>query len=172
MREGNTMKATGMERVHMLQNVPTFGGINDKVLSHLLSHSRTVEREAGEVIFREGDYTASMFVIEDGEVAIYKQKGGQDCLMVVLGEGECLGEMALFDYMPRSASALAQSDCRLIEITSQNLYDIYKQDMEQFALIQMNLGREIARRLRKADELCVKCPLKADADVKTFRQCQ
>ena len=166
------MKAIGLERVHMLQNVPTFGGINDDVLSFLLDHSKTKEHKAGDVIFREGDYTASMFVIEEGEVAIYKQKAGEDCLMVILGEGDCLGEMALFDYMPRSASALAKTDCRLIEITSQNLYDIYKKDMEQFALIQMNLGREIARRLRKADELCVKCPLRSDAEVKTFRQCQ
>ena len=89
--------------------------------------------------------------------------------MAVLGEGECLGEMALFDYMPRSASAVANTDCRLIEITSQNLYGVYQMDMEQFALIQMNLGREIARRLRKADDLCMKCPLRADAEVKTFR---
>ena len=80
------MKATGLERVHMLQNVPTFGGINDDVLSFLLKHSNTREFQAGGVIFREGDYTASMFVIEDGEVAIYKQKAGEDCLMVVLGD--------------------------------------------------------------------------------------
>ncbi|NIR95225.1 MAG: cyclic nucleotide-binding domain-containing protein, partial [Gammaproteobacteria bacterium] len=54
----------------MLQNVPTFGGINDDVLSFLLKHSQNKEHKAGDVIFREGDYTASMFVIEDGEVAI------------------------------------------------------------------------------------------------------
>ncbi|MAR92751.1 MAG: cyclic nucleotide-binding protein [Pseudomonadales bacterium] len=166
------MRATGLERVHMLQNVPTFGGINERTLSFLLEQSLTTEQQAGDVIFREGDYTTSMFVIEHGEVAIYKQKGGEDCLMVVLGEGDCLGEMALFDYMPRSASAVAHTDCRLIEITSKNLYQIYQQDMEQFTLIQMNLGREIARRLRKADELCVKCPLRDDVEVKTFRRMQ
>jgi len=166
------IKTSGLERVHMLQNVPTFGGINDEVLSFLLDEAGTVEYQAGQLIFSEGDYTATMYVIEDGEVAIYKQKGGQDCLMVVLGEGDCLGEMALFDYMPRSASAIAKSDCRLIKITSQNLYEIYKRDMEQFALIQMNLGREIARRLRRADELCLKCPIKNDMEVKTFRHCQ
>jgi len=166
------MKAQGLDRVHMLQGVPTFGGINDEVLSFLLDRSSVIEKQAGEEIFHEGDYTASMFVIEDGDVSIYKRKAGEDCLMVVLHEGDCLGEMALFDYMPRSASAIAQSNCRLIEITSQNLYDIYKKDMEQFALIQMNLGREIARRLRRADELCVKCPLKTNTDVKQFRQIQ
>ncbi|HEX4937611.1 MAG TPA: cyclic nucleotide-binding domain-containing protein [Candidatus Kapabacteria bacterium] len=163
------MKAAGLERVHMLQGVPTFGGINDSVLSFLLRESRTINLSAGTLIFAEGEYTASMFIVEDGEVAIYKHKDGRDCIMAILGEGECLGEMALFDYMPRSASAVAKTDCRLIEITSQNLYGVYQMDMEQFALIQMNLGREIARRLRKADDLCMKCPLRADTEVKTFR---
>lgn len=168
----------GLERVHMLQNVPTFGGINDDVLSFLLQHSRNVVRAAGQEVFREGDYTASMYIIEEGEVAIFKEKGGQNCLMVILGEGDCLGEMALFDYMPRSASAVAHTQCSLIEITSQNLYEVYKKDLEQFALLQMNLGREIARRLRRADEICVKCPLAKNSDseseieIKPFRQYQ
>lgn len=166
------MKAAGLERVHMLQGVPTFGGINDSVLSYLLRESRTINLPAGTLIFSEGEYTASMFIIEDGEVAIYKRKEGRDCVMALLGEGDCLGEMALFDYMPRSASAIANTDCRLIEITSQNLYGVYQMDMEQFTLIQMNLGREIARRLRKADDLCGKCPLRTDVEVKTYRQYQ
>ncbi len=172
------MPALDLDRVHMLQNVPTFGGINDEVLSFLLEHSKMISRSAGQEVFHEGDYTASMFIIEEGEVAIYKQKGGQNCLMVILGEGDCLGEMALFDYMPRSASAVAHTNCSLIEITSQNLYEVYKKDLEQFALLQMNLGREIARRLRRADELCVKCPLlpgngpDSDLEIKPFRQYQ
>ncbi len=166
------MSVQGLDRVHMLQGVPTFGGINDDVLSYLLGRSKVIEKSAGDEIFQEGDYTASMFVIEDGDVSVFKRKAGEDCLMVVLHEGDCLGEMALFDYMPRSASAVARTDCRLIEITSQNLYDIYKKDMEQFALLQMNLGREIARRLRRADELCVKCPLKTGSEEKQFRQIQ
>lgn len=168
------MKASGLERVHMLQGVPTFGGINDAVLSYLLNESRTINLSAGTLIFSEGEYTASMFIVEDGEVAIYKQKDGRNCAMAVLGEGDCLGEMALFDYMPRSASAVAKTDCRLIEITSQNLYGVFQMDMEQFALIQMNLGREIARRLRRADEHCVRCPLRDDSNTepKAFRQFQ
>src|SRR5690606_35328420 len=138
----------------------------------LLDESRTINLSAGTLIFSEGEYTASMYIVEDGEVAIYKRKNGHDCIMAVLGEGECLGEMALFDYMPRSASAVAKTDCRLIEITSQNLYGVYQMDMEQFALIQMNLGREIARRLRKADEQCVRCPLRGGMDGDSFRHYQ
>ena len=79
------MKASGLERVHMLQGVPTFGGINESVLSFLLKESRTINLSAGTLVFAEGEYTASMFVIEDGEVEVYKQKDGQNCLMATLG---------------------------------------------------------------------------------------
>ena len=60
--------------------------------------------------------------------------------------------MALFDFFPRSASAIATLPSEVIEITSANLLEVYQQDLEQFAMIQMNMGREVTRRLRKADD--------------------
>ena len=59
--------------------------------------------------------------------------------------------MALFDLMPRSASALASEAARLLEISSASLLAVAERDMEQFALIQMNLGREVTRRLRACE---------------------
>ena len=56
------------------------------------------------------------------------------------------------DLSPRSASVLAVEDCTAIELSSANLYKVYERDIEQFALIQMNLGREVSRRLREADD--------------------
>jgi CRP-like cAMP-binding protein len=43
-------------------------------------------------------------------------------------------------------------DCTAIQITAASLYQVYEKDVEQFALIQMNMGREVSRRLREADE--------------------
>jgi len=60
--------------------------------------------------------------------------------------------MSLIDLFPRSTSVRAQKPCTAIEISSDALYEIYKRDLEQFALIQMNIAREISRRLRGADE--------------------
>jgi CRP-like cAMP-binding protein len=59
--------------------------------------------------------------------------------------------MAVMDHCPRSASVHAVEDCTAIRISSANLYQVYAQDLKQFALIQMNMGREVCRRLRDAD---------------------
>ena len=61
--------------------------------------------------------------------------------------------MALLDLSPRSASVRADEDCSAIRITPDNLLRLFEHDAEQFALIQMNIGREISRRLRITDEL-------------------
>jgi CRP-like cAMP-binding protein len=60
--------------------------------------------------------------------------------------------MALLDLFPRSASVRAVEDCRALALTPAHLLRLFEHDAEQFALIQMNIGREMSRRLREADE--------------------
>jgi CRP-like cAMP-binding protein len=60
--------------------------------------------------------------------------------------------MALIDMSPRSASVIALEDCSAIRLTNADLFRVYRADLEQFALIQMNLARELSRRLRIANE--------------------
>ena len=55
------------------------------------------------------------------------------------------------DHCPRSASVRAVEDCIAIHISAAHLYQVYAQDLKQFALIQMNMGREVCRRLREAN---------------------
>ena len=70
-----------------------------------------------------------------------------------MGAGDCFGEMALIDLFPRSASALAVERCEALAITPSVLHQIYQHDLEQFTMLQMNLGRELSRRLRRIDDL-------------------
>jgi CRP-like cAMP-binding protein len=92
-----------------------------------------------------------MFVLEAGKVAVLKSWHGQEYLLRTLKEGDCFGEMAVMDITPRSASVCAVEDCTAIRLSAANLYQVYAQDLKQFALIQMNMGREVCRRLREAD---------------------
>ena len=92
-----------------------------------------------------------MFVLEMGKATVLKSWHGQDYLLETLKEGDCFGEMALMDHCPRSASVRAVEDCIAIRISAANLYQVYAHDLKQFALIQMNMGREVSRRLREAD---------------------
>jgi CRP/FNR family transcriptional regulator, cyclic AMP receptor protein len=55
------------------------------------------------------------------------------------------------DLSPRSASVRALENCSAICISAGNLHQVYARDLKQFALIQMNMGREVCRRLRDSN---------------------
>ena len=135
-----------------LQAMPIFGAIRTEILQVLVQHSATVAVPKGAFFFRENDTAESLFVLESGRVAILKQWNGEDHLLAYMGPGDCFGEMALMDLAPRSASALATEASTALELRAASLLEVYEKDLEQFALIQMNLGREVSRRLRLADE--------------------
>jgi CRP/FNR family transcriptional regulator, cyclic AMP receptor protein len=131
--------------------MPIFGGIRTDVLQFLLALCPVVSVPKNEFFFRENDQTDSMFVLQSGKVAVLKSWGKREYLLSTLKEGDCFGEMALMDHGPRSASVRALADCSAICLSAANLYKLYSSDPKQFALIQMNMGREVCRRLREAD---------------------
>jgi CRP-like cAMP-binding protein len=139
-------------RIELLQGMPVFGALRAETLESLLGDATTVLRRAGEYFFHEGERAESMFVIEQGSVDVVKRWENREWTLHRFDAGQCFGEMALLDLFPRSASVRAVSDCRAIEIGAAALYRLFERDTEQFALIQMNIGREVCRRLRTTDE--------------------
>lgn len=97
----------------------------------------------GEIVFRRGDAAACLFVIAEGEVEILL--GSHQ--LEVLGPGSIFGELALVTGEPRSATARARSDCRLVEIEERRfLYLVTNTPF--FALAVM---RVLVERLRRRD---------------------
>jgi CRP/FNR family transcriptional regulator, cyclic AMP receptor protein len=139
-------------RLALLQNMPTFGGIREDILQFILDLSPSVAMPKGKFFFHEQNTANSMFVLEQGKVAILKAWKGREYLLHELKTGDCFGEMAVIDLLPRSASVLATEDSSAIEISSNTLYRVYEKDLEQLAMIYMNMGREVSRRLRETDE--------------------
>lgn len=140
-------------RIELLQQMPIFGAVDAETLEFLLAPAPVVEVRAGSFFFHEGDPAHAMFVLETGDVTISKHWRGHELLLRRLGPGDCFGEMALLDLFPRSASVRADADCRAIELSAANLYRLFDRDPAQFAVIQMNIGRELSRRLRVTDDL-------------------
>lgn len=132
--------------------MPIFGGIAPEVLQLLVERAGLVDIANGDFFFREGSSGKSAFALENGRVSIHKQWDGVDYQLRELGPGDCFGEVALLDFGPRSASVRAERDCCAIELTARDLLSIAESHSEAFAMIYMNLGRELSRRLRQADE--------------------
>ena len=141
------------ERLELLAEMPAFGGMNAATLELVARLAEPVEVSAGEHFFREGDETQIMYVLQTGQVEIYKTWQSSSKVLRRMKAGDCFGEMALIDLFPRSASALAVESSKALKITPPILHEIYQQDLEQFAMLQMNMGRELSRRLRRVDEL-------------------
>lgn len=139
-----------------------FGALSSESLDYLVSSAQEVNVRAGEHFFKEGDDGTEMYVLETGRVELFKHWSGQDRWLAELGPGECFGEMALMDLGRRSAAVCALEDCHALRISVDALYGLYERDMEQFVIIQMNMGREVSRRLRSADERIFRASLSDD----------
>lgn len=139
-------------RVKLLQGMPIFGGIRAETLDALLAECPIVAVRCGDYFFHEDERGDCMFVLEAGRAAVLKSWHGADYPLQTLEAGDCFGEMAVMDLGPRTASVRALTDCRAIRIAAGNLHAIYARDLKQFTLIQMNMGREVCRRLRQANE--------------------
>ena len=150
------------KRLHLLQDIPIFGGVSAQTLEFIIARATYITLEKGQFLFREGEPGETMFVLEEGSVAILKAWRGKDYLLGKLGTGDCVGEMSLFDLNPRSASVAALSHCEAIVISHNLFYELHKQDIYQYALIQLNISREVCRRLRDADQQLFRAKLEAD----------
>ena len=106
---------------------------------------QTSEYSAGQRIFDEGDHGDCMYIVKEGEVdLLYKGKS-----LAAVTKGGIFGEMALIDYQPRSATAVAKSDCVLVPVNDQHFARLV-QETPAFALQVM---RVLVLRLRLMNEM-------------------
>ena len=99
--------------------------------------------KAGDVIFRQGDPAHELFIVQSGEVEI--RLGNR--VLETLPQYSIFGEMALIDTAPRSATAIAASDAKLVPVSEKQFLFLIS-NTPYFAL---NVMRVMARRLRAAN---------------------
>ena len=100
---------------------------------------------AGQRVFNQGEPGNTMFVVHEGEVDLLVNGH----LVEKLGPGGVLGEMGLIDTSPRSATAVARTDCKLVPVNHER-FALLVQHTPDFAL---QIMRVMAGRLRAMDQL-------------------
>ncbi len=101
----------------------------------------------GEVLFREGDPGDEMYLIKSGKIKIIKGGGDVEKTLAYLKEGDFFGEMAIIDESPRSATAIAVEETRLVIIDR----EAFRNQVKKSPLIEYIL-ETLTRRLRATDE--------------------
>ena len=102
----------------------------------------------GEVIFREGEEGSEMFIIQSGKVRIVKRSRDEEKTLGVLTDGDFFGEMAVIDKGPRSATAVADTDCQIIVFNDK----VFESQIQVNPTIAKKIMKRMSARLREANE--------------------
>lgn len=140
--------------VNTLRQSRLFDGIDDATLMTLTSELKTETAEAGQLLMHEGDVATHMYVVLSGEVeVVHKGDTDHDVRVALLGPGDFIGEMAVLDAQPRSASVRVLASTDLLRISADDVQRVIHRDPQQYATLVLNVARELSRRLRVADRV-------------------
>jgi signal transduction histidine kinase len=110
-----------MDNISFLKQIALFKGMSDADLHKLSESTREIHMSPGEVLFQEGDEGNRAYIIIDGELEILKESHGREVLLAVRGKRAVIGEMALLQALPRSATVRARSESILCAIEKEEL---------------------------------------------------
>jgi CRP-like cAMP-binding protein len=126
-------------KVEALRNVPLFANLSKKELAQLARVSEDVELDAGSVLCKEGQIGHEFFVLVDGTVRV-SRKGRR---VATFGGGDFLGEIALLEDTPRTATVTAETPLRLFVLTR----PAFRSLLETSPEIEGKVLRTLVRRL-------------------------
>jgi len=132
-----------------LRPLSIFDGLGDGALLQLSRELQSRELHAGDIVFYQGDPAATCYLIQKGRVRIFVlDEDGHDLSVRVMGPGELIGEMALFDDQPRSASAVVMTRTRLLILHQ----DMLRHTLREHPDFAVNLLQTLSKRLRQSNE--------------------
>lgn len=151
MEEGQSLNYEHLKRYSF------FGGITPEVFETIRPLIHIEQYAAGDHVVEEGTLNDRVYFICSGSVEVLKHIVGGDAdtcrRITVMHTGDTFGEMELIDIQPCAATVRACEDTRTLTLSNHDFYKVSKTDMKTYALLIMNLARELSRRLRTMDEM-------------------
>lgn len=111
------------------------------------------------MIFSENQSGQDLFIIQDGQVQISKVVDGNEVTLAMLKRGDVFGEMALLENKPRSASAIAHENCRLMTVNRQNFDQMVATQPQLIARLTTTLADRLWSMHRQLDNASLREPL-------------
>ena len=137
-----------------LRSVRPFGRFADEDLRPLVSQMRERRLRPGQVLVKEGARGSEMYFVRDGSLAIVKGiTGGVEQVVARIGAGEFVGEMALFDRRPRSATIRAETATELLVLDRKSVHALITKSPGAASAFLRALSEEFIARLRRSNLL-------------------
>ena len=128
---------------------PLFTALDDAQAASLRASMDSVKITKGGILFKEGDEGEHVYVIVDGKLKLGTSSAdGRENLLSILGPGEMFGELSLFDPGPRTSTATAVTDAKLLSLSHEKLIPWLKGNPE----VSPHLLARLAQRLRRTNE--------------------
>jgi CRP/FNR family transcriptional regulator len=130
----------------VLKRVPLFSGLSEQEFAFLTSHLLERKYAIGEMIFGEGDPCTGLYVVQSGNVRIFKSSaGGREQVLSIDGPCSSIAELPVFDGGTYPASAQAVSDSTLLHFSRQNFQTLCLQHPQ----VALKVLRVVGGRLRR-----------------------
>ena len=130
----------------LLRSSPLFGGMDAQTARSLVDQMTRRELSRGETIFNEGDDGHALYIVVRGKVKLARTaRDGRENLLALLGVGDMLGELSVFDPGPRLSRAHAVEDSVVYELPKQVL-DVWLDDHLEMSRYML---RALAQRIRR-----------------------
>lgn len=132
-----------------ISQVPLFEGLDEEQQASLQAKMGQSTLRRGEILFEEKDPGTRLYIITEGKIKLgHSSVDGRENLLAVLGPGEIIGELTLFDPGPRSTTATAVSPVTLLYLDHRDLVDILYNNPS----MSRHMLRALARRMRRTNE--------------------
>ena len=133
---------------NFLAQVELFKGLTEEDLESLAALMAEASLKRGESLFHEGDAGNRLYLITEGKVKLsHTSPDGRENLIAVLGPGEIIGELSLFDLQPRSSTVTAIAPTKLLTLAHEEMRK-YIEDHPRLAILML---RQLALRLRNTN---------------------
>jgi CRP-like cAMP-binding protein len=133
----------------VIRKAPLFTALDDAASASLLANMVSVKISKGTILFAEGDGGDQLYVIAEGKLKLGTSSGdGRENLLSILGPGEMFGELSLFDPGPRTSTATAVTDAKLLSLGQEKLLPWLAENPK----VSLQLLASLAQRLRRTNE--------------------
>ena len=133
----------------VIRKAPLFTALDDAASASLLANMVSVKISKGTILFAEGDGGDQLYVIAEGKLKLGTSSGdGRENLLSILGPGEMFGELSLFDPGPRTSTATAVTDAKLLSLGQEKLLPWLVENPK----VSLQLLASLAQRLRRTNE--------------------
>ena len=134
----------------IVRKTPLFSGLDEAAAASLRASMNLIKLKKGQVLFREGDDGDHLYIVSSGKVKLgTKASDGRENLLMILGPGDMFGELSLFDSGPRTASAIAVTDSKILALGQEKVIPWVREHPQ----VSLQLLARLASRLRRTNEV-------------------